>query len=71
MDFENANFAEIITKLQSLGMTQKEIAKKIGVTQGSVSQVKIGMHGFGFQRGLKLFKLYKEVIESKKKGKSL
>ncbi|MBQ9184048.1 MAG: helix-turn-helix transcriptional regulator [Neisseriaceae bacterium] len=69
MDFENANFAEIIKELQSLGITQTEIAKKIGVTQGTISQVKTGLHGFGFQRGLRLFKLYKEVIE--KKGKSL
>ena len=69
MDFENANFAKIIAELQSVGMTQKEIATQIGVTQGTISQVKTGLHGFGFQRGLRLFNLYKEVIE--KKGKSL
>ena len=34
------NFQKLITDLESVGMSQAEIATQIGVTQGRVNQVK-------------------------------
>lgn len=62
------NTAEIIRDLIQSGMTQSDIAKEIGVTQGAVSQVanSQGRRGFRFEAGYRLLRLH----EKKTKGTS-
>jgi len=52
----------LIRDLLDAGMTQKQVAAVIGVTQGAVSQVlnSLGKRGFGFDAGNALIQLHSQ-----------
>ncbi|HEX8894427.1 MAG TPA: helix-turn-helix domain-containing protein [Terriglobales bacterium] len=67
------NWSKLITELLASGMTQAEIADRIGVTQSAINQVlhqgrqKRAQRGFKFEPGMKLVELHKSVVLDKAK----
>ncbi|WP_042688284.1 helix-turn-helix domain-containing protein [Candidatus Glomeribacter gigasporarum] len=57
------NWKKIISDLVAAKLTQKEIAKRIGVTQSAISQIlsgkKSAQKGFRYEPGQRLIALYK------------
>lgn len=62
------NWKSKLTLLLDAGLTQSEIAMRIGVTQGAVSQVlrdDTGRRGFGYETGKKLDALCRKYRKTK------
>jgi predicted transcriptional regulator len=62
------DWKQLITDLLATGMTQAEIARKIGVTQSAISHVlnQKGQKGFKFEPGQKLVNLHRRTMAKAK-----